>query len=327
MDMNSVMTASAVLGGMGLVFGAGLAFASQKFAVEVDPRAEAILNALPGANCGGCGYPGCGGFANGVVAGEAPINGCPVGGPECAAALADIMGLNAGDSVKQVARVICCGDKTNSTEKFEYNGYEDCRAAAMLGGGSKSCAFGCMGLGTCERVCPFDAIHVNENGLTVVDEEKCTACGKCLEACPKNVIVYVPYGQEVVVDCNNTERGGHVKKNCSVACIACGICAKQCPFDAIHVENMLAVIDYDKCTECMVCVEKCPTKAIAGNLENRKTAFIIEDKCIGCTLCKRACPVEAIEGEVKQNHKVLEEKCIGCEACVAKCPKDAIEMK
>jgi len=327
MDFSSILWSGVSLGGLGLLFGAGLAFASQKFAVEVDARAVQILDALPGANCGGCGFPGCGGFANAVVAGDAPINGCPVGGPDCTSAIAGIMGLEATDSVKMIARVLCNGTSDKCQDKYDYNGITDCLAASQLAGGPKSCTFGCMGLGTCERVCPFDAIHMGPDGIAVVDEDKCTACNKCVEACPKDVIGLVPLTQLVVVDCNNKERGGHVKKNCGVACIACGICARSCPFDAVHVENNVAIIDYDKCTECMICAEKCPTKAIWADFDARKTAVVIEDKCIGCTLCAKACPVDAIEGELKGLHKVDPLKCIGCSACVKKCPKDAIEMQ
>ncbi|MBN2898133.1 MAG: RnfABCDGE type electron transport complex subunit B, partial [Clostridia bacterium] len=178
--MNSILVAGGSLGAMGLLFGAGLAYASQKFAVEVDPRVIAIREAVPGANCGGCGFPGCDGFANAVVEGRAPVNGCPVGGPECAQAIAAVMGLEAGSSVKQVARVLCNGTGENCQDRFEYDGVMDCRAAVVTLGGPKSCSFGCMGLGTCVKVCPFDAIHVDEaTGLAVVDPEKCTACGKC----------------------------------------------------------------------------------------------------------------------------------------------------
>ena len=327
MNMNGILFSALSLGGMGLLFGAGLAYASQKFAVEIDPKAVAIREVLPGANCGGCGYPGCDGFANAVASGAAPVNGCPVGGAECAEKVASIMGLAVEDSTKMVARVICNGTRENAREKYEYIGIQDCKAANIVNGGSKSCAYGCMGLGTCVDVCPFDAIFINESGIAEVIPEKCTACGNCIEACPKNVITLVPYGQEVVVACNSKDKGKAVKLACDVGCIACGICEKNCPFDAIHVVDNVAVIDYDKCTGCMVCVEKCPTHAIAGDLANRKTAEIIEDKCIGCTICAKNCPVDAIEGELKKVHKVDPEKCIGCGVCEQKCPKDAIVMK
>lgn len=327
MDMMSILVAAGILGVMGLLFGAGLALASQKFAVEIDPRVIAVREVVPGANCGACGYPGCDGFANAVVKGIAPVNGCPVGGADCAKNIASIMGLDAGDSVKQVAKVLCKGDEEKCSNRFDYEGFDSCVAANMLNGGPKSCLYGCMGLGTCVQVCPFDAIHVNSAGIAEVDPEKCTSCNKCIEACPKDVITLVPYSQLTIVDCNNKDKGPMVKKNCSVACIACGICEKNCPFDAIHVVNNLAVIDYDKCTNCMVCVEKCPTKAIEGDLAKRKKAYIIDEKCIGCTICAKNCPVEAITGELKKVHEIDQEKCIGCGVCEVKCPKDAIEMK
>ncbi|PAB61381.1 RnfABCDGE type electron transport complex subunit B [Anaeromicrobium sediminis] len=327
MDLSTMLVPIASLGGMGLLFGAGLAFASQKFAVEVDPRITAIGEALPGANCGGCGYPGCGGFATAVVEGKAPVNGCPVGGSECAEKIGEIMGISAGGGVKKVARVICNGTSDNCKEKYDYSGIEDCKAAAMLGGGAKSCSYACLGLGTCVKACGFDAIEITDDGVASINPDKCVACGKCLDVCPKNVIDMVPYEQEVVIECNNKERGKTVKDNCSVGCIGCQICVKSCPFEAITFENNLAKIDYEKCTNCMVCVEKCPTKAIYGDLENRKKAYIEEESCVGCTICKRQCPVDAIEGELKQKHKIIEDKCIGCGACEAKCPKKCITMK
>ncbi|MTI66704.1 MAG: Fe-S cluster domain-containing protein [Firmicutes bacterium] len=326
MDFNSLLKPIVSLGGLGLLFGSGLAVASRVFAVEVDPKVEQIRDALPGANCGACGYPGCDAFADGVAKGEAPANGCPVGGEEASSKIADIMGVDAGSSEKKVARVLCSGNNSKAKEKLEYTGIKDCKAAAMVQGGSKSCQFGCLGLGTCVDACNFDAIYI-EDGIAKIDPEKCTSCGACLETCPKDVIGWVPYGQDVVVDCNSKDKGKEVKNGCSVGCIGCQLCVKACPFDAIEFEDNLAKINYDKCENCMLCAEKCPTNAIWANFENRKKAKIKEDDCIGCTICAKKCPVDAIEGEVKKVHKVDEEKCIGCGVCEEKCPKDAIEMK
>lgn len=270
MDFTNIGIATASLAGMGFVFAVILGYASQKFAVEVDPRVTQVREVLPSANCGGCGYPGCDGFAAAVVRGEAKPNGCPVGGSDVADKVAKIMGLDADSGVKKVAHVICKGIKEKATDDFYYNGINDCRAANAVMGGDKSCKFGCMGYGTCERLCPFDAIHVNDRGIAEVDQDKCVACGICIEACPKNVITLVDYAQRIIVNCNNKERGARVKKNCQVACIACGMCEKACKFDAIHVIDNKAVVDYDKCKKCMACVTTCPTKAIYGALPKPK---------------------------------------------------------
>ena len=326
MDISAIMIPVISLGGMGLIFGGLLAYASQKFAIEVDPRVTAISEVLPGANCGGCGFPGCDGLANAIVEGNAPVNACPVGGPEIAKKIAEIMGVESEESVRKVARVICNGSTQNCKEKFEYFGIQDCKAAAMLAGGSKSCAYGCLGLGTCVKACQFDAIEITDGKIARIIPEKCTACGKCIEVCPKQVIYFAPYEQDVVVDCNNEEKGKAVKEKCNVGCIGCQICVKACPFDAMEFSNNLARINYEKCTNCMLCAEKCPTKAIYANFEKRKKAEIISENCIGCTICSKQCPVNAIEGELKQVHKVLEDKCIGCGACVEKCPKKTIKM-
>lgn len=273
--VNSVVSLSA----MGLVFGAGLSYAASVFAVETDPKELEVLGVLPGANCGGCGFPGCAGLAAAIAKGEAPTNACPVGGADVAEQVAQIMGVDAQQGTKIVAKVLCKGTRDKALDKAEYAGITDCRAAMLVsGGGPKSCEFGCMGFGTCEAVCPFDAIHVNEGGVAVVDEEKCVACGKCVVACPKQIIELKRADKEVIVECMNKDIGKHVKMNCSVACIACRMCEKNCPHDAIHVVNNVAKIDYDKCTECMICVEKCPTKAICGDLNNRKLVDIVVEK-------------------------------------------------
>lgn len=314
------------LGSMSLVFGAGLALASRKFAVEKDPRADAIREILPGANCGGCGHPGCDGFAAAVVLGKAPVNGCPVGGCTVAEKIGAIMGVKVSVAERNVARVLCQGDCNQAIDKFKYEGIEDCVAASMLSEGPKGCKYGCLGLGTCERVCPFDAIHVNDKGIAVVDRDKCTACNKCVVACPKNIIELIPESSEVQVACISNDKGKDVKANCKVGCIGCQICVKACKFDAITFENNLAKIDYEKCVNCMVCAEKCPTKSIYADFSKRKTASIDQELCTGCTLCKRKCQFEAIEGERREKHHILEDKCTGCSQCTQVCPTKAISM-
>lgn len=325
--INSLLWPIVVLGGLAIFFGVVLAYASKKFAVEVDERVTEVRTALPGANCGGCGFAGCDALADAIVKGEAALNACPVGGAPLAQKIAEIMGQVAEDKEREIARVICNGDCNSAKDKYEFFGIEDCKAAAMMvGGGHKQCAQGCLGLGTCVRVCPFDAIHV-VNGVAIVDEEKCTACKKCIVACPKNIIELVPASKEVRVLCKNTEKGKATMDACKVGCIACQKCVKACNFDAIHVENNLAKIDYSKCVNCMMCAEVCPTKTIYANFANRKKANIDQETCIGCTICKKNCNFEAIEGDVKVKHKILEDKCVGCGQCVSKCPKKSIEMK
>lgn len=320
----SIFNSVLVLGVLGLIFGAVLAYASKKFAVEVDERVERILQVLPGANCGGCGFPGCGGLANAIVEGSAPINACPVGGAGCTAKIGEVMGLKAEEGEKKVAKIICKGNCLSSKNKYEYEGIHDCRSANTLNAGAKSCKYGCLGLGTCRDYCKFDAISIID-GLAVIDEEKCVMCGKCIDVCPKGIISQKPAKQEVVVECNSKDFGKTVKEKCSVGCIGCGLCAKACKFEAIEFENKIAKINYDKCVECMACVEKCPTKVIKGNLDNRKKVTIDEELCIGCTICKKQCKFDAIEGELKEKHKVDEKKCVGCQLCMQKCPKKAIK--
>lgn len=257
------------LGVIAFLFGTGLALASKYFAVEQDSRQGYIREALPGANCGACGYAGCDAFAEAVAKGKAPVDGCPVGAGTVAQKVAEIMGVNTEVTARKVAKVLCQGDCEQTTEKFKYIGIDDCVAAANIMEGSKKCSYGCLGLGTCEKVCPFDAIHVNDKGIAIVDKEKCTACNMCVVACPKNIIELVPYSSEVQVTCMSYDKGKNVRLNCKVGCIACKICEKACNYDAIHVEDNLAKIDYNKCTNCMICADKCPTNAIYADFSKR----------------------------------------------------------
>ena len=260
--MNIVLSATLLIGCVGLFVGLFLGLAGIKFKVETDEREEAVTAALPGNNCGGCGYPGCSGLAAAIVKGEAPVNGCPVGGEPVAKAVAKIMGVEAGESVHMTAFVKCQGDCDKTRLDYEYCGNEDCSMLAFVpNGGPKNCNHGCLGFGNCVKVCPFDAIHV-VNGVAVVDKEACKACGKCVAACPKHLIEMVPYDSHIRVACANHDKGPITMKACDVGCIGCGICMKNCPMEAVKVENFVAKIDYDKCSQCRTCMEKCPKKAI-----------------------------------------------------------------
>ncbi|NLU11060.1 MAG: RnfABCDGE type electron transport complex subunit B [Tepidanaerobacter acetatoxydans] len=323
-----IITSVLSMGGLGLLLGGGLALASKKLAVETDPRVDAIIEALPGANCGACGYPGCSGLAKAIVEGKAPVNTCPVGGAPVAEKIAKIMGMDEAiaSTERKVARVLCQGGKTEAKLKSEYHGIKTCKAASMINNGPKACPFACIGFGDCKKVCPVGAITIGENGLPYVDEEKCIGCGLCAQECPKDVLALIPEKNEVRVSCRATMKAKDTRAVCSSGCIACKQCEKVCPFDAIHVNNNVAAIDYEKCRNCMLCVEKCPTGAITSAFAERKKAVIIEEKCIGCTLCAKNCPVNAISGEVKKVHKVDQDICIGCGICQEKCRKDAIKM-
>ena len=262
MSITGIIIAAAIVGGTGLFIGVFLGFAGTKFAVEVDEREEAITGVLPGNNCGGCGYAGCSGLAAAIVKGEAEISGCPVGGAPVAAKIGEIMGVEAGAQVKQVAFVKCNGTCDKAKQDYEYHGINDCIMVNMMqNGGPKTCNYGCLGEGTCVKACPFDAIHIVD-GVAVVDKEACKACGKCVAACPKKLIELVPYDQKHLVQCSSQDKGKDVMKACSVGCIGCRMCVKVCEHDAVTVENNIAHIDPEKCTNCGACAAKCPKKII-----------------------------------------------------------------
>ena len=258
----AVVAAAAVIGITGLLIGLLLGIAGKKFAVEVDEREANVRELLPGNNCGGCGFAGCDALAQAIAKGEAPTNGCPVAGAEVAKKIAEIMGEVAGETVREVAFVKCNGTCDKANVKYHYYGVQDCQKASMVpGGGEKSCSYGCMGFGSCVKACPFDAIHIVD-GVAKVDKEKCKACKKCIAVCPRNLIELVPYDSKVKVACSSKDRGPVVKKVCDTGCVGCKLCEKNCNFDAVHVEDNLAKIDYEKCKNCGLCAMKCPSKII-----------------------------------------------------------------
>ena len=259
--MSEIIIPVLVIGGLGLLFGLLLAFASVIFAVDEDERIGKIQEVLPGANCGGCGYAGCSAYASAVVEGTAPVNACPVGKKKVADAIADIMGIAAEDVVPMVAHIRCNGTCESTQLKYEYVGVKDCGALAKLSGGHKHCRNACLGLGSCVEACILDAITLKD-GVAEVDTEICVGCGACKKVCPHNVIEIIPKDAKVIVNCSNTEKAQSANRHCKASCIGCHLCEKNCEYDAIHVADNVASIDYSKCTGCGVCVEKCPKKVI-----------------------------------------------------------------
>lgn len=249
------------LGGIGLVAAVALGVAAKKFAVQVDPRELALLEVLSGANCGACGYPGCSAYAKAVAKGEALPSLCTPGGQRTVDQIAHIMGVAAVQTEPQVAVVLCQGDDARASAKYRYLGLADCNAAQKIADGPKECPGGCLGLGTCARVCPFNAIEITAQGLAVISREKCTGCRKCVAACPRQVIRMTPLTATVHVLCNSHDKGAQVRKYCQVGCIACLICVKTVP-GAYKVEENLATVVYGQADGAAAAVAKCPTKCI-----------------------------------------------------------------
>ena len=245
----------------GALIGLLLALASEYFKVKTDPIIEALTEALPGANCGGCGYAGCSGLAVAIAKGEANPTSCTAGGAETARKAANIMGVKFEGFAENKAFVKCAGCSGISTKKYTYEGNHDCISASKLGGGDKDCFYGCLGLGSCVKVCRFDAIEIVD-GIARIDRNKCTGCKRCSVICPKHVIDMIPANTSYAVGCASKAKAATVRAVCEVGCIGCRLCVKSCKFDAINVENNIAVIDQSKCTSCGMCEKVCPRKII-----------------------------------------------------------------
>jgi len=268
MSENEIIIATiATISSVGVVAAVILYWASQKFKVFEDPRIEEVNDVLPAANCGGCGFPGCGNFADACVKADSLDDlYCPVGGNDCMTAVADVLGKTVIEKDRQVAVVRCSGAPKFRPRITQYDGADNCTVAANLFGGETGCTNGCLGLGECVDACEFNAIHMNPiTGLPEVTEANCTGCNGCIVACPKDIIELRPVGKKskrIYVSCINTDKGGSAKKACSVACIGCSKCLKVCPHDAIEVKSFLAYIDPIACKLCRKCIVECPTDAI-----------------------------------------------------------------
>jgi electron transport complex protein RnfB len=261
--MEQIATAIAVMTGLGLFFSGLLAVAYRFLRVEEDPRLEVVEGMLPGNNCGACGQPGCAAFAGKLVAGEVSPGKCTVSDAKSLEEVASFLGVGVGAEERRIARLKCAGGLGNVRSLARYQGMSSCHAAAVVDGGGLGCAWGCLGLGDCERACTFDAIRMNDDALPVVDPELCTACGDCVEVCPLDLFVLVPESQKVFVQCNTPLSGEAAMRGCRAACDTCGRCVADAPEGTIEIVNGLPVVHYDRTEKpTREATWRCPTGAI-----------------------------------------------------------------
>jgi len=268
----SIITAIIALGGLTLLLAIMLIAANKKLYVYEDPRIENVEDMLPHANCGACGYPGCRPFAEALVHGKSLPGKCTVSTDEGRQTIAEFLGVDLGAEEKQVARLACAGGTNVAINRAEYVGIESCQAAALVSGGGKGCFWGCLGHGDCEVVCDFDAISMDEHGLPIVDTEKCTACGDCVEVCPKDLFSLQPISHKLWVACKNLEHGETVLEDCQVGCTACGKCAMDAGGELISMQNNIPVINYAENHNTQKPIQRCPTGAIVW-LDDKGTAI------------------------------------------------------
>ena len=262
MTAQAILGSVAILGGVGLTFGTLIALANRKLRVWEDPRIDSVTDVLPGANCGACGYAGCRAFAEAAVEGTVAPAGCTVMGEGELEDVAAMLGVDAGEAIKRVARLLCAGGSQVAPHKAIYDGLESCAAAVAVSGGGKACPWGCVGLSDCAVSCDFDAIRMNEFDLPEVDIELCTACGDCVDACPLDLFVLMPVDHKLIVQCKNLLEGEAATDLCAVACNACGRCAADEP-GVVSMRNGLAIVDYEAIDRATpAATARCPTGAI-----------------------------------------------------------------
>lgn len=284
MDHGAVLASVAILGGMGAMFAVLIALAHRSFWVWEDPRIDEVADMLPGTNCGACGEPGCRAFAEALVGGRIQPAACTSMGPADVAAVADHLGVEAGEANHRIARLLCAGGSHVAAQQAEYRGLGTCAAAAVVARGGKGCPWGCFGLADCEVSCTFDAIVMNPVGLPVVIPELCTACGDCVEACPQELFTLMPQDHRLLVQCRNLILGDVAEEMCAVACNGCGRCVQDAAPGLVRMEQGLAVVDYDKIELAEPsAVERCPTAAIVwlGTLRQAEREASLESRTAG----------------------------------------------
>jgi Na+-translocating ferredoxin:NAD+ oxidoreductase RNF subunit RnfB len=249
------------MAGLGLVFGVGIAYALKLFGIEVDPTVALIITKLPGSNCGACGRAGCAGLAEALKKGDALPSACVLANDKAREDIAGILGIDYNPKVRTVATLLCNGG-ANAKDKFAYKGIKTCKAASLIFGGYKVCSFGCLGSGDCVEACQFGALKMAAQGIPEVDPKKCTACGRCVKACPKKLFTLTPVTGRYYVKCSSTDPGGVTARACAAGCIACMKCEKACPIGAVKVKSNLSRIHYEECQNMGKCFEVCPTKVI-----------------------------------------------------------------
>jgi Na+-translocating ferredoxin:NAD+ oxidoreductase RNF subunit RnfB len=259
--IKAMLLPAGIMLGIALIFGVLLVILSQVFSIEKDSKTEEVEKLLAGSNCGGCGKAGCAAFAEALIKGEAKLIECNSTSKNNKEQIAKLLGQS-GSIGEDTVAVVHCNGGNFAIDKFEYQGYGDCKSAQIIAGGTKECPVGCMGLNTCNKVCPYYAIEVNQEGYAEVNKDLCTSCGACISNCPKALISRIPRNAPIYIACSNNCKGKDVRNICSHGCIACGICERTCPEKAIKLENNIPVIDYSKCVGCYLCVGKCPTKVI-----------------------------------------------------------------